>query len=373
MFKKVVSGIVCVAFMAALFSVTAFSSYTDFPLSITYDNLWSWDRYPTSNNFTYSVYIGSGNRTFVQIDGYDQLNPYTYFVNPIRNVIAGQRYILSGKMSYALANTGYFEVASTRQYNSGDNNNLDWIRLYNDTQNSTIVFSYAFTPDWSSGLQSNFNNDSSYISDYDIIFRFNKTSSTTYSRVAVGDLNIICIDDVVMNALRNIEANVEDLPAIAQQISDYLFHMLYDEGQTNNISELVKNQYEFFRFMIEHFPNSIHSDFFKTYGQDFYIALYELLSDALIGDPDEFVTDPAVSDAVSDYNELESSLMVDKSADVSSALNSGMQGIQNNNAFAWIRNTLQVTVFDNTKLSGYILFALSMGLIVLVLGRKIHL
>lgn len=370
MLKRVVSGVLCALFIFALFSVTAFSSYSDSlysdPVITLKDNLFDYTQclwLTQGLDVSYSQY-NRGGTSDKGVNFTNANNKSILGYTDMYNIIPGYRYIISFKeWNYQDRIDCQLFVFNDNTISDGSlDNRVDPISLTfesGELTNGYNQYNYCFTAP---------------VSQYDyngqLSLAFDLTCYASNIYLVIKDVEIICLDQIVTKALRSIQTNVDDLPTIAQQISDYLYALLYQDN--NNFGELQDNFMLFMDWWVDHNPETTVGFFYKKFGERFSIALFEMLSEAL-GVGVEYETDPAVSDAVSDYQELESSLMVDKSADVSSALNSGMQGIQNNNAFAWIRNTLQFTVFDNTKLAGYILFALSMGLIVLVLGRKIHL
>lgn len=77
------------------------------------------------------------------------------------------------------------------------------------------------------------------------------------------------------------------------------------------------------------------------------------------------------SDAINDYQAAESELMQDFSDDLDNALSSGDGVFTSNNAYSFIRDTIQDLILNNGKLLVLVMFTLSFGLIVLVLGRRI--
>lgn len=70
-----------------------------------------------------------------------------------------------------------------------------------------------------------------------------------------------------------------------------------------------------------------------------------------------------------EYESLEDSLNKDFSGDLSKALNQDI--FTGNGAFIFIKNTFEDVLLSNPVILGLILFALSMGLVALILGRKV--
>ena len=70
-----------------------------------------------------------------------------------------------------------------------------------------------------------------------------------------------------------------------------------------------------------------------------------------------------------EYESLESDLNKDFSGDLSNSLNNGI--FTSSGAFAFIRDIFEDVILSNPIILGLMLFALSMGLVALILGRKV--
>lgn len=82
-------------------------------------------------------------------------------------------------------------------------------------------------------------------------------------------------------------------------------------------------------------------------------------------------------DSVLEHNELESQFMQDKSSDLGNLNDSinGSSGVfssNNSNAFRFIQLCLEDYVTGNNYIGPLIIFSIAMGLVVLIIGRKIH-
>lgn len=118
-------------------------------------------------------------------------------------------------------------------------------------------------------------------------------------------------------------------------------------------------------------------DTFKQVNHYDLTQIYSILSDIydLLSEDSDLTTAPVddFSDSVQDYNSVEDQLMVDYQADVDLQFQNSNQVFTGNNAFSLISTTFtDLFVNGNLKLNALILFSLSLGLGVLILGRKLN-
>lgn len=117
--------------------------------------------------------------------------------------------------------------------------------------------------------------------------------------------------------------------------------------------------------------NNLHSD--VLYISSTLDNIYSLLNSIYNSDSSYQPTQPNF-DAIQDYDNLESSIFNDLNNNLDSNLNSvfDTSNIVGNNAFAFIRSMLQSSVLDNSKLNSFVFFGLTIGLAVMIIGRKVN-
>lgn len=327
-------------------------------------NQFSW--FPSDPNVVISQYNRGGTSDIgVRIQNANGLSVFGY--TDLSYIVPGYTYIIS------FDSWNYQDRMDAQLFVSNDN-------IINDGTFSSNIFSpisLTFEPgigspgynryNYSFSLPTNnFGNGIGYLG-----MSLQCYSSNCY--LVIKNVEIICLDQVISLALRSLsndfDSYTEYMTSIVEDIKDYMFSLLYENN--NNFGELLTNFFTWVVWWQKYNPEHEHSEFWLKYGDAFSVKLYELLNDALLGSVEEYTTDPAVDSQISEYNELESQLMQDKSADMSAALGEGQAALTNNNALAWIKYVMESTIFYNSKVTTYVIFALGMGLVVLTLGRKI--
>lgn len=210
-----------------------------------------------------------------------------------------------------------------------------------------------------------------------------------------------------ITALYNEIESVKLLPAVQQAgIPNYfvgvaqslyeIYSLLYSlNNQVNNIWSQLNTTNGYLSTILNFVQNYISPDL-RGFRQDFndWRLAYSIWLDAhasiiedslssidshlidiynLLNNPSETTrpAESAVSNVISDYVAAEQSLLKPFDNDLNQVFDSGNAVWSGNSAFAFISSCLQVTVLQHPKMLACVLFSLSFGLVVLLLGRRL--
>lgn len=389
MFRKVITGILIVCF-AISFSVMAFCAYIDTGnaphIAFGSDNLTEWEFYSNymADGVLEQYNRGGTNDVGIRFHRNNDNNTTMVLLRTyIDWVVAGKTYIITwDSFNYqSRLQLGMYVLPGTAVLDYGSNipnpvldSTVHFIP-YNDstnTDNSNGRYSYSFSVDENMYTEIG---DQGLSLLLEISFVNSAGSGDGY--LVMNNMQIVCLDDIILEVLYSVKSDTNailsqtDIKDTVEEIRDLIKWALTTTSNDNVLANIRHNVALWFNDWAINSPETIRGWFYQEYGERFSIALYKMLSEVL-GYDQNFEDEAGITDVVSEYKEIESGLMQDKSSDVNAALSMGDAAL-NNSSFGFIKNTLQAVVFDNAKITAYILFALSMGLVVLVLGRKIHL
>lgn len=381
--KKTAAVIVAIVFMFLVpFSASATEStiYADTVPEYIYNT-------PRFESPLYSIivnwgHIGSGTisqyaDTVIQING--TLNSSDIFFAPVMGVVPGKTYLLTGDMNFQTTGNRQnieFSIASSSEITYNDSfttDNPNYYAINDQTLADPIKIAYCFKPDFAQVYKADAEEGST--EEYETNLMIRVILKNTLVRLRLYNMEIICLDDIVYSNLRAIRQTEDNIAEDVQQIVEYMEHMLYDEYQSNNISEMVMNQYTFFRWMMERYPNSIHSDFYKKYNQDFFIAIYE----AITGENIEYTTVAPNTESIEEAQEALDALKVtdqygnEITPDVAASRSFGeaMQAMTElQRPIIQINSLMNELIFTHPVIFAPVLLALALGLLVTILGKN---
>lgn len=287
------------------------------------------------------------------------------FSTSLSGIVSGKTYILTGKVAFGTS-SGRIKLGFAGMSTSDigvetfSYDNPTYWEIDDTTKNNPSSFSWSFVPKFTEVLG---NNSLDYYIGIEVTQNVNSINFNVY------DFRLVCLDDILYNQLKTVIDDTDELETLVQQIIDE-FQIHNDRMNTVN-SNLVSIAQRIAYIYNEISPE--FSDFEDEYGSLFTVAIYEAIREGfgLDEEPETYQTEPALESAVNQYHSAESQLMVDYGADLGNALSSGSGAASSNGAMPFIKNAIQSLVLDNNKISVFIMFALSFGLIVLVLGRRI--
>lgn len=357
-FIKIVSiicifGVLSVSFIPFSYAVDLYDNPAVIPLNQR--SIIKWD------------HIGSGTVTENSTGSMrivDSVGSSNVFYTTISGIVAGKTYILTGRMAFGqqIGNikVGFAGTSNSDTIETFSSNNPTYWLIDDTTRDSYSSFSWSFVPRFTEVLG---NNSLNYFISCEI------TQQKTTINLNIYNLEIHCLDDIVYNQLRSIVTETDDLEELVSQIiEEFQIHNDRMNTVNSNLTSIAQRITAIYQEIAPEF-----SEFEETYGKLFTVALYEVIREAfgLDQEPVEFETEPALASSVDNYKAAEEGLMVDYGQDLGNALSSGSGAASGNNAMQFIKLAMQELVLDNNKLAVFIMFALSFGLIVLVLGRRI--
>lgn len=169
------------------------------------------------------------------------------------------------------------------------------------------------------------------------------------------------LDDIEVYS-KNIDA---DLQAINEELT--LFYDLF-KGYAEYMSEeiwAINESLESIDVRLRSFYIRNHEDLLRIEG--ILTDIYNLLNEEA-----PTIAAPEQEGQINDYVEAESALNKDYSSDLKSQFDVAGGIFDNNGAFSFLSTTFDSMILGDSNISSLIIFALAIGLCVLVLGRKIN-
>lgn len=171
------------------------------------------------------------------------------------------------------------------------------------------------------------------------------------------------------NKLNELDSNTDNIESSLSSINSSLslFYSLFNSYQSHLLQDTsqIILQLNNINTRLQSFQNQNHTDLVNIYAT--LTQIYDLLAQ-------EQETQPPIEQEsqIQDFIQAEGELNKDFSGDLQNQFNIAGNVFQDNSAYSFITNLMQSLVLSNVKINSLLIYALAIGLCVLVLGRKLN-